>query len=264
MTGESALKASGVYFSYGSQPVLTDVNMEIFAGDFLALIGPNGGGKTTLMKLFMGLLTPDRGEIRIFGKSPREALGRFSYVPQVKTNEYDFPVLVKEVVLMGRLSSSLFSSRYSKADLEKTDEMLSLFEIKDVANRKIGELSGGQRQRAFIARALAAEPDLLMLDEPSSGIDSEGQVKLYEILKKLNEKMTIVLISHDVGVIQKYIKSVACVNKRFFFHGDSSISPEMLEKVYHCPVALLTHGHDLRILKGHMDELEKNHEHSGI
>ncbi len=240
-------------FSYNGHTILRDVNLAVEDQGFLALIGPNGGGKTTLLKIMLGLLKPDSGVVRIFGKPPHRAAHKIGYVPQEVGINKRFPVSVLDVTLMGRLQPGMKRRRHSKADRMTAQRVLEQIEMWDYRDRRIGELSGGQRQRVFIARALAAEPDMLFLDEPTASVDSKGQTEFYHILKQLNETVTIVVVSHDTMVLSSYIKSVACVNQSLYFHDAAEITDEILDH-FHCSVELLAHGIPHRVLKDHAPE----------
>jgi zinc transport system ATP-binding protein len=248
-----------LWFSYNGQVVLREVNLEIFPGDFVALIGPNGGGKTTLLKLMLGLLKPQSGTIRVFGRSPRKASRQIGYVPQDVHINRSFPVTALDVVLMGLIHIDGAGNAAERR--RKAMAALAQMEMADFAHRRIGSLSGGQRQRVFIARALVAEPRLLLLDEPTASIDSKGQTDFYRILKSLNQSITILVVSHDLMAISTYIKSVACVNKSLHYHHQAEITAEMFDAMYPgtaeeaCPIELVAHGlvpH--RVLKEHPEE----------
>ena len=247
-------------FSYNRQPVLQDVNLDIKAGDFMAMIGPNGGGKTTLLKLMLGLLSADCGRILVLGKSPHEASHRIGYVPQDVHINQDFPVSVLDVVLMGKLKPGRGWSRHSREDRIAALQALGKVEMTDFHSRRIGELSGGQLQRVFVARALVTEPELLFLDEPTASIDTKGQREFYALLKELNQTITIIVVSHDLMVVSGYVKSVACVNQRLHYHGHAELTGEMIELMYHCtaeeacPVELIAHGLPHRVLHTHGDK----------
>lgn len=246
------IEISHLYFSYNGAPVLSDVSLSIREKEFVAFIGPNGGGKTTLVKLLLGLLKPDRGTIKIMGQPPAKAVHRIGYVPQDVSINKSFPISVMDVVLMGRLQFHRWS-RLSKKDKSAAKNALESLEMSEFQNRKIDDLSGGQRERVFIARALAAEPDILFLDEPTANIDSQGRTDLYALLKELNKTKTIFVVSHDTMVLSSYVTSVACVNKNVHYHDDAEITEEMLDMGYHCPVELIAHGIPHRILKTHGD-----------
>jgi zinc transport system ATP-binding protein len=247
-------------FSYNRQPVLLDVNLDIKTGDFMAMIGPNGGGKTTLLKLMLGLLSADRGRIRVLGKPPNDVCHRIGYVPQDVHINKDFPVSVLDVVLMGKLKPGRGWSRHSREDRIAALQALGKVEMTDFHNRRIGELSGGQLQRVFVARALVTEPELLFLDEPTASIDTKGQREFYALLKELNQTITIIVVSHDLMVVSGYVKSVACVNQRLHYHGHAELTGEMIELMYQCtaeeacPVELIAHGLPHRVLHTHRDK----------
>ena len=239
-----------VCFAYNGTPILTDVCLEIAEKEFVAFIGPNGGGKTTLVKLLLGLLKPDRGTIRIMGHPPAKVAHRIGYVPQDVSINKSFPISVMDVVLMGRLHASRRSGT-GKDDRRAAEQALESLEMSDYKHRKIDDLSGGQRERVFIARALATDPDILFLDEPTANIDSQGRTYLYNLLKELNKTKTIFVVSHDTMVLSSYVTAVACVNRNVHYHDDAEITEEMLEMGYHCPVELIAHGIPHRILKTH-------------
>jgi zinc transport system ATP-binding protein len=230
-------------FSINGYPILVDVDFTVEPGEFLAVIGPNGGGKTTLIKLMLGLLEPDRGSVGLFGSPPRKTRHRAGYVPQNIHVNLDFPISVLDVVLMGRKRRKFGLAHPSREDLAAAREALEWLGMWDLRHQRIGELSGGQRQRVYIARALVGRPEALFLDEPTASVDAEGQTALYEHLKALNETVTIVVVSHDVMVLSSYVKSVACVNRRVYYHAAPEVTPGMLQMAYRCPVELLAHGH---------------------
>ncbi|RLC29168.1 MAG: ABC transporter [Deltaproteobacteria bacterium] len=246
-----ALELKHVSFSYGGSPVLEDVTFTLTQGDFLGIIGPNGGGKTTLLKLLLGILTPDRGEIRVLGELPRDAKRRVGYVPQYTDFNLSFPVSAIDIVLMGRLRRSRIGRWYTRGDRAKAEEALERVGMLSYRDRHIGELSGGQRQRIFIARALASDPEIFFLDEPTSSVDPEFETDLYSFLKELNKKVTIVVVTHDIGVISRNVKSVACVNRTMIFHEEGKITPKMIDMAYPCPVDLVAHGTPHRVLPLH-------------
>jgi zinc transport system ATP-binding protein len=203
-----------VWFSYQASPVLVDVTFALPRGEFLGIIGPNGGGKTTLLRLMVGL-KPDRGTIRVLGQEPSVASSKVGYVPQDTDFNRGFPISVLDVALMGRLSRLRRGRGYSKEDREKVEQILERVGMLEYRERPIGKLSGGQRQRVFIARALATEPEILFLDEPTAGVDRDFRTDLYDILRELNQEVTIVVITHDIGVVSG-MRSIACVNKHLF------------------------------------------------
>jgi len=248
-----------VWFAYNGQAVLQDVTLDIREGDFIAMIGPNGGGKTTLLKLILGLLKPDQGSVRVLGGRAEKASHHIGYVPQDVHINRDFPITAIDVVLMGKLEPKKRWSKSAEQDRREAFEILESIEMEDYADSKIGELSGGQRQRVFIARALVTKPQLLLLDEPTASIDTKGRADFYRLLKKLNEDMTILVVSHDLLVISTYVKSVACVNKSLHYHNQAEITGDMLEAMYPytveevCPVEIVAHGLPHRVLKDHRE-----------
>ena len=257
--GDSIVEIKNIWFAYNGQTVLEDVSLDIRQGDFIAMIGPNGGGKTTLLKLMLGLLRPNKGTIRVLGDPTAKASHHIGYVSQDVHINRSFPITAIDVVLMGKLEPG---KRWAKSSVqERTDALdaLERMEIADCASSKIGELSGGQRQRVFIARALVTQPKVLLLDEPTASIDAKGQAEFYRLLKELNKDITILVVSHDLVAISTYVKSVACVNKRLHYHHQAEITGEMLEEMYPCtdeevcPVELIAHGLPHRVLKHHQD-----------
>ena len=221
-------------YTYQGQEVLHSVDFTLHDGDFTAIIGPNGGGKTTLLKLIIGILTPTRGDIFIHGKKSCKTTN-VGYVPQHVNHNLQFPATALDVVLMGNhCASKPFRLFSSKKDKEKAYAALEKIGIADYADRKIQNLSGGQRQRVLIARALIAEPELLVLDEPTASIDTRGQSEFYTLLTELNKELTILLVSHDLLMVSAHAKSLACLNKRLTFHPSFSSFAQVLDKFYDC------------------------------
>ncbi|MEJ2235681.1 MAG: ABC transporter ATP-binding protein [Syntrophobacterales bacterium] len=252
---EPIIEVKDVWFFYNGIPVLQEVNLTVRRGDFVALLGPNGGGKTTLLKLMLGLLKPERGAILVFGESPRESSHRIGYMPQHLHFNQSFPISVLDVVLMGKLRPGLGWSRYSQQDKMAAQRALERVEMGEFASRRVGELSGGQKQRVFIARALVDEPEVLFLDEPTTSVDTKHQTDLFDILKELNETVTIIVVSHDIGIVSSHVKSVACVNQQIFHHDDAEIKEEMIELAYQCcPVDIVAHGLPHRVLQTHEED----------
>ncbi len=248
------IKITNVWAGYQQKEVLEDINLTVKEQDFLGLIGPNGGGKTTLIKVLLGLIKPVQGEIEIMGRSVEKGRQYIGYVPQLLEFDRDFPLLVKDVVIMGCLSKRRLLQRYNRQDWQIVNHCLKQVGMVDLGDRPIGELSGGERQRVYIARALATKPQILLLDEPTANVDSKIQNSIYELLKELNKFMTIVMISHDLGAVSTYVKSVGCLNRRLFYHGDKSITSEMIEQTYQCPVDLIAHGIPHRVFPEHSCE----------
>lgn len=226
---------------YDGVPAIEHVSFSVNEGDFIGIIGPNGGGKTTLLKVILGILAPFSGKVLLHG-SPEAKRDYIGYLPQVNNIDKKFPITVQEVVLSGIMSHKSIFSRYTKADREQVDELLHRTGIAHLRRKVIGELSGGQMQRAFLCRALISQPKLLILDEPNTYVDNKFEGELYELLTKLNEQMAIVIVTHDLGTVSTYVKSIACVNKELHYHPSNIISQEQLDN-YNCPIQLITHGH---------------------
>jgi zinc transport system ATP-binding protein len=240
MTTAPVVQFEKVSFRYGRQPVLEDITLDVIAGDFLGIIGPNGSGKTTLLKLMLGLLEPDRGRIRLFGTEPAEARHLTGYVPQFSAADVTFPITVEEVAEMGVLTPRTILFRHPGRD--RVRSALAAVGIEALAKTPFGELSGGQRQRCLIARALASNPRLLILDEPTSSVDTSVEQDFFELLKNLNKTMTIILVSHDIGFISSYVNRVACVNRRLTCHGIEQMDVEKIGKqAYSGAVSMLRH-----------------------
>ncbi len=254
-----AIELKDVSFYYNGHPILLDVSLNIVERDFLAIIGPNGSGKTTLLKIILGILRPRKGGVRVFGKDPAQAAGLIGYVPQDTGVNKDFPISVADVVLLGRLGLSGRDRRYTDDDREVARRKLERVGMWEYRDRPIGKLSGGQRQRVFIARARAAEPKILLRDEPTASVDAQFQTNLYEFLKELNESLTIIVVSHDMSVLSSYIKSVACLNQTLYYHDQSELTDEMIHAAYHCPVDLIAHGMPHRVLRKHDHVPEHDH-----
>lgn len=244
------ISVKGVDYSYGPLKVLSDISFEIKQGDFLAILGPNGSGKTTLIKLVLGLLPLSKGEIVLFGQIIRaftqwRSLG---YVPQNATHiDLFFPASVKEVVSMGLLSGKKFPRFFRRNDYDLIDKALEKVDMKGFKDRRIGELSGGQQQRVFIARAVVNQPKILILDEPTTGVDAVTQTHFYDMLNSLNKQhgITIVLITHDIGVVTRYVTKVACLNQRLVFHGthEEFCQSSEVEKFLRGEQHLICHRH---------------------
>jgi len=250
-----------LWAGYDRDQVLEDIDLTVYEGDFVGLIGPNGGGKTTLLKVLLGLLPPTRGEVRILGQSVREGRRMIGYVPQLVEFDREFPISVWDVARMGRLGSRRLLRRYTAEDDAVVADALRQVELYDLRDRRIGELSGGQRQRAYIARALVAQPRILLLDEPTSSVDPQVSTGIFEVLRRINEHVTILLISHDISAISSYVKTVGCLNRRLFYNQGPNLTPEMLELAYECPVDLIAHGVPHRVLPMHGDH--EGHSHLG-
>ena len=242
---------------YDGRTVLHDVNLSIYERDFLGIIGPNGGGKTTLIKCLLGLLKPTGGEI-IFNV-PKEASSTTStgvsfqsssaksqlllgYLPQYSTIDRKFPISVEEVILSGLSIQKSLTSRFTPEQREKGRQIISRMGLEGLEHRSIGQLSGGQLQRALLGRAIISDPAVLILDEPSTYIDKRFEARLYELLAEINKECAIILVSHDIGTVLQQVKSIACVNETRDYHPDTGVTTEWLERNFNCPIELLGHG----------------------
>lgn len=222
------------------QKVLNHVNLDILPNDFIGVIGPNGGGKTTLVKTILKAL-PYSGEVQyspVIGSDGYRAIG---YLPQVSDIDKSFPISVCEVVLSGLQARKRLFGRYSAADKAKALQLLDLCGIESIARRPIGELSGGQLQRTLLCRALISDPKVLILDEPANFVDNKFEKELYAILRQLNDRMAIIMVSHDLGTITSHVKSIVCVNRHVHRHNSNVITPEQLHN-YDCPIQIVSHG----------------------
>ncbi|MDR0937937.1 MAG: metal ABC transporter ATP-binding protein [Mediterranea sp.] len=222
---------------YDGRAVIRDVDLTVYERDFLGIIGPNGGGKTTLIKCVLGLLKPMGGEIRFHPGC--ETLG---YLPQYSSLDRKFPISVEEVILSGLAAHRSLTARFTPEQREKARQVIARMGLEGMERRAIGQLSGGQLQRALLGRAIISDPSALILDEPSTYIDKRFEARLYELLAEINKECAIILVSHDIGTVLQQVKSIACVNETLDYHPDTSISSEWLERNFNCPIELLGHG----------------------
>lgn len=236
------IEVKDLNFSFGSHVILQDVSFSINDRELVSIIGPNGSGKTTLLRLLLGLLQPDSGEIRILGGSPRKKRGSIGYVPQQRQFDLEFPMTCLDMVLMGRVGKRWFG-HYSSEDHNIALRAMKEAGIEDKKDLPFSSLSGGQRQRALIARALAVEPAILFLDEPTSYVDSMAGKKLYELFKKLSKMVTILLVSHDIGFVSAYVDTVLCVNKQAVIHPTSKLTGDIINELYHGDMEMIRHNH---------------------
>ncbi len=225
---------------YDGVTVLEDVSLKIREDDFIGVIGPNGGGKTTLVRLILGMVKPAQGKVNYFlphitGKS------KIGYLPQVHAFDSKFPIVVRDVILSGLPYRRRLISGHTASERAKADQWMERLGITHLADKPVGKLSGGEMQRAFLCRSLISEPRLLILDEPDTYVDNRFENELYATLRELNEKMAILLVSHDVGTITYYIKSIACVNRSLHYHPSNVITEKQLAS-YNCPIQIITHG----------------------
>ncbi len=247
---KNIIEINNVSFGYTDEPVLKDISLNIHQGDYLGIIGPNGGGKTTLLKIILGLLKPKSGTVKLFGQDSDKFKDRFKfgYVPQKAVNfDIKFPATVEEVVAMGRYAKRGLLSQPTPEDKNQVHKALQEVDMLEYKDRLIGDLSGGQQQRVFIARALASEPEIIFLDEPTAGVDNKTQEQFYALLKKLNEtlNLTLILISHDIDVIAHEATELAFVNQTLVYHGtpEKMLSGDYLQKLYGKDVKFISHNH---------------------
>lgn len=240
MQTTNAIKVTNLSFSYERQKVLKNINLTIKKNEFTTLIGPNGGGKSTLLKLILGINDLKYGKISIFGKDYLSQISKVGYVPQNTNINLNFPITVLEVVMMGQNSLSKRLFGYKKEEKLRALEVLTKVDMEDFAQIKISNLSGGQRQRVLIARALFSDPDILLLDEPTSNIDINGSRQVYNTLEELNKDITVVVVSHDISVILQYASKAFYINKTLTHHDLSQMKKEFKSmKTHVCEVELL-------------------------
>ncbi len=240
------IEIKNVFAGYDKNPVLKDICLKIQDLDFLGIIGPNGGGKTTLIKVILGLLRPSSGEIIFRDSSLKQQIG---YMPQTNSIDKKFPILVSEVVESGLASEKSISKQEKHT---RTRAVIAEMGIEEIASKPIGELSGGQLQRTLLARAIINQPKLLILDEPNSYVDKRFEMHFYNLLQKINEKTAIILVSHDIGTIVSTVKNIACINETLHYHSASDVNAEWVEEHLGCPFDMVGHGNiPHRILKTH-------------
>jgi zinc transport system ATP-binding protein len=236
-----------VCFSYANQPILQDVNLNLYEDDFLGIVGANGGGKSTLLKLILGLLEPDSGTVEVFGRPPSQTRTRLGYVPQFATFDSTFPITVRDTVLQGRLGKTRAIIGYNNQDKEIAQQTMRETNILEFAKRPMTALSGGQRQRVLIARALASEPEVLLLDEPTANIDPQHGENIFELLHRLHERIAIILISHDTGFVSRSVTRVACLNRTLVCHSTSPVDSEEIKHLYSAPMSVVHHDSRLTV-----------------
>lgn len=241
---------------YGNKIALRDVSLDIWKNDFLGIIGPNGGGKTTLLKVILGLLSPMSGTIRFYGGGNTEVSSlKIGYLPQMSLIDKKFPISVREVISSGLSAEKPLFRSFNKAQKERVEEVIGQMGLEDLCGRAIGELSGGQLQRVLLGRSIVSRPQVLILDEPNSYVDKRFESRFYQLLGEINKESAIILVSHDIGTVLTMVKNIACVNETLHYHPGANVSEEWLGEKYACPIELIGHG-DLphRVLKKHQHE----------
>ena len=248
----SIIKIENLSAGYDRKTVLHDINLEISEKDFLGIIGPNGGGKTTLMKVILGLLKPSEGKITFYDNGmPVEQL-EIGYLPQYNSIDKKFPISIYEVILSGLNKQKSLFSRFTKEHHERVKETISMMGLEGMENKPIGQLSGGQMQRALLGRAIVSNPKAIILDEPNTYIDKRFEARLYSLLEEINKQRAVILVSHDIGSVLQTVKSIACVYGILDYHPQSEVSAEWIEEKLQCPIELLGHGElPHRVLKKH-------------
>lgn len=239
---DTVIALEDVSYAYGALSALQGVSLSVRRGEFLGIIGPNAGGKSTLLKLILGLLKPQRGSVRVLGQAPGKAVRHLGYVPQHPGFARDFPVSVEQVVLMGCLQDG-WPGRWRAADHQAARQALAQVEAEDLAHRQVGALSGGQMQRVLLARALVGHPEVLILDEPTASIDQRMEVEIFDLLRRLARSHTILVVSHDVAFISAYVTRVACVNRTLLCHGTDAIDGRVIQDLYGESVRMVAHRH---------------------
>lgn len=250
MNDEIRIRVDGVVAGYGREVVLEDASLTVRNGDFLGIIGPNGGGKTTLIKVMLGLLEPWEGSVE---RRNLDRPGAMGYVPQLRPVDRQPPLRIEELVSLGR--PRYLSRRESRAVTRKAvREILDRVGLGARPGAVVGDLSGGQWQRALVARALVAEPEILVLDEPMAAVDAEFRKVLVGLLQDLNRRIPVVVVTHDLTPFAQVVREIACVNRAVHYHPEGKLTPESLEEVYGCPVELVSHGVPHRVLPPHGED----------
>lgn len=249
-----ALQVENLSVYYEQTPALTGVCLDVADGEYLGIIGPNGGGKSTFLKAILGLVPKASGTIRVYDQAFRESKGLVGYVPQSSGLNRSFPITTREVVLTGKLKPGLsVFHKFTQVDHEATDDLLERVGIYQLAGRQIAALSGGEFQKMLIARALAVNPRCLLLDEPTASVDARSREQIYGLLTELNKQMTIILVTHDLLAISSQVRRLACLNGHLVYHGEPELSESIVNSLYGCPVDLIAHGVPHRLLKVHKE-----------
>lgn len=236
------VRAKNLSAGYKDKIILNKINFSIVEDDFIAVIGPNGGGKTTFLKTLLGLIPSLDGQIHFYQNNKEVKQISIGYLPQFHNIDKRFPLTVLDVLHSGFISNKLLFKRITSEERKRIIEIAETIGIKNILKQSIGNLSGGQLQRVFLGRAIINEPNLLILDEPSTYVDNKFEGELYELLKELNKKMAILMVSHDLGTIFSHVKSIACIDHNLYHHPSNVLTEDILA-TYNCPIDILTHGH---------------------
>ncbi|RHJ82711.1 metal ABC transporter ATP-binding protein [Parabacteroides sp. AM08-6] len=249
---DKLIELENVTAGYGNKTVLKDVSLTVYKDDFLGIIGPNGGGKTTLLKVILGLLSPVSGSIRFFRDGKSVSSLKIGYLPQLNNIDKKFPISVREVIASGLAAEKPLFRSFNMKQQERVSEVIVQMGLEELSGRAIGELSGGQLQRVLLGRSIVSRPQLLILDEPNSYVDKRFESRFYQLLVEINKESAIILVSHDIGTVLTMVKNIACVNETLHYHPGADVSEEWLGEKYACPIELIGHG-DLphRVLKKH-------------
>lgn len=247
------IEIRGITASYGgNKTVLKEVTLDVHPDDFLGIIGPNGGGKTTLLKVILGLLTPSSGSIRFYKEGTEVSSLKIGYLPQLNNIDKKFPISVREVIASGLAAEKGRFRSFTATQNERIEEVIWLMGLEDLFTRAIGELSGGQLQRVLLGRSIVSRPEVLILDEPNSYVDKRFESRFYQLLEEINKESAIILVSHDIGTVLAMVKNIACVNETLHYHPGANVSEEWLGEKYACPIELIGHGNlPHRVLKTH-------------
>lgn len=249
---DKLIELENITAGYGNKTVLRNVSLTVWKNDFLGIIGPNGGGKTTLLKVILGLLAPFSGSICFYQGGKRVPSLKIGYLPQLNNIDKKFPISVREVVTSGLAAQKPLFRPFNAAQKERVEEVIRKMGLEELAGRAIGELSGGQLQRVLLGRSIVSRPQVLILDEPNSYVDKRFESRFYKLLEEINRESAIILVSHDIGTVLAMVKNIACVNETLHYHPGVDVSEEWLDEKYACPIELIGHGNlPHRVLKKH-------------